>query len=192
MPNERAPTRKTRPAVASKPRAKAAARSAPVEKRKPAVKKPAAKEAPKARWKTLFDDFWAGGGTPGASWAKLPAKQRMAVAVGLFHGQMLRNGSQLWITNGYSPGCSKEALAQLKKLGSATAREVATIVNDTLEIQKLAWKREEELSETSSGEDQDDDPVLDALAERCSGLDERYRALGTTLMAEVEAWVQAR
>ena len=149
-----------------------ASSSGPSRRRRPAP----------ALWETLFDQFWLEtGGSPRDAWPKLSEVQRMAVAIGLFDSQIRHNGAQLWITNGYlyeSPGV-REAL---KILGTPSAAKAVKMLSEILKIAVVAERLE----------GANDEAGLDALAERCCEIDERYCALSSTIMSELEAWLVAR
>lgn len=130
----------------------------------------------------IFEQFWLEiGGSPRDAWPRLSEVQRMALAIELFDSQIRRNGAQFWIENGYlheSPGVRET----LKILGTPSAAKAAKLLSEILKIAVVADRLEQS----------DDEAGLDALAERCCEIDDKYCALSSTIMSELDAWLAAR
>jgi hypothetical protein len=137
-----------------------------------------------ALWATLFDAYWAREGALPKNWTKVPARERMALAIGLFHTQMGRNGAELWITNGFSSECGSEVLRQLKKLGLPPAMEAAVIVEEIRKLEKTIWLAE-------AGTLPEHDAELDAASQRCVALDKQYDKVEVRLMRDLDMWLAA-
>ncbi len=90
----------------------------------------------------------------------------MAYTLGLFYSQIQRNGSQLWLTNGYAGRWNTAVMKHLRELGTATARKAAVTLVEIRAIATLVHARERELT-PADFEKSDSDPALDALAEQC-------------------------
>jgi hypothetical protein len=149
------------------------------------TKRPARRKDP--LWREFFDRI----GFEGDPHGLRPAtkKERMAYTLGLFYSQIQRNGSQLWLTNGYAGRWNTAVMKHLRELGTATARKAAVTLVEIRAIATLVHARERELT-PADFEKSDSDPALDALAEQCTRLDRLFDKIARQLMGEVDTFLR--
>jgi hypothetical protein len=114
----------------------------------------------------------------------VPKRDRAVAAIGLFYYQMYRNGSQLWLHNGYVDTWTKELCARLKELGTPAALEIRALAAELPKIKRVAYAREDEIQ--SSGGEGEGDPVLAECAERCNQIDRRFAVLSVRLARDLD------
>jgi len=122
--------------------------------------------------------------------ASLPRHFRIAYIFGIFNSQILRNGFDLWIGNQYMETYNQYVVEVLDEVGTCASREVKKMVlklpGIAAKINKLEaafnYQEEEESPRNLKVTEQ-----MDALAEVCDDMGQRYLQLTPCLSADVEA-----